>query len=112
MVSRYIRPPWYGHGGADDRHAMVEWQDGELEHESAYLEGRPCKGECCNRPEPLRDRESQAEWCIACGGTKGEGIFGMCLAHVKQFEIEKRKDRNLNAIPWAVAVAHIPIRSF
>ena len=37
-MSRYIKPPWYSQGGADDRHAMVEWQDGELRHETAHLD--------------------------------------------------------------------------
>ena len=96
MTSRYKKPPLYSIGGADDYQAVLDWQAAELEHESAGLDGRPCRCDACNRPKPEPDHrtpEERAAWCVACGGSKGDGIFGMCETHYQERVIAERKAR-------------------
>ena len=82
MSSRYKKPPPYGPGGADDYFAVLDWQDAELEHEDAALDGRRCRCDACNPPEKFIGYV--AESCASCGGTVGPRAYGKCTKHWRE----------------------------
>ena len=86
MTGRYVPPALALPGEEWKYYGALEEQDYWLEHEEATLEGRPCRSPECNRPEPIPESPSQAEWCEYCGGTKGDKLFGICRAHFREWK--------------------------